>query len=50
MNKGRTAIKFIIQDMYNENWYQCKECDYDSVKKEHNYCPSCGRLISKIEN
>ena len=32
-------------DTWENDWYTCPNCVYDSIDIEHRYCTSCGQAI-----
>lgn len=32
-------------DTWENDWYTCPNCGYDSIDIGHSYCPSCGQAI-----
>lgn len=33
-------------DVWENDWYECPNCGYDSIDISFNYCPYCGETLS----
>jgi len=42
MSIFKVDMKYKIHDTWENDWYVCPNCGYDSIDIDFNNCPSCG--------
>jgi predicted RNA-binding Zn-ribbon protein involved in translation (DUF1610 family) len=47
MKKETTTITPVGKDEVYANWFKCDKCGNEMILDDFNYCPNCGREISK---
>lgn len=38
-----------VHDAWENDWYPCPNCEYDSLDTGFNYCPDCGENLIFLE-
>lgn len=43
-------VENLRHDTWENDWYECPNCLYDSIDTGFNYCPSCGEVLAFPED
>lgn len=38
-----------VHETWENDWYECPNCRYESIDVAHHYCPSCGQFLHWAE-
>lgn len=50
MSIYKVDISKFKTESWENDWYECSNCGYDSLDRGHNHCPNCGEGLDWTED